>query len=811
MNNTPNTNNDNTLNNDAVVIDEQVVNTLSTTKVVNDTIVEKYKFPEKADIDRNLIRPQVITPVQDIKSFLNRPIKLRAGSWTTATSGTFIAIDLPFEALSNTIYTAKVQGFLNFRAKAVVRLQVNANRFVQGRLIMHYIPQAQISGMYPANRNLNLTTITQQPNVQLDANTESEAILEIPYTSPKLYYDLTTGDGEMGALYVSVYQALNYGVGGVDADYTLWLHFEDVELEIPTIPGTFLTQSGKIKSKIRRKARIEPADEELKQSGNGPISSFSKVIGDVADTVSNWKIPLVSEVAGEVSWVAKAVTGVASFFGFSNPRSESLHDGFKYSIWNHSQNNNLGNHAEMLAYSGDNKLETLPGLGPTDLDEAAINYIVSKDVFFDSFTWSQASIAGDQISTVTINKGTFKSETVVNDGANFWTIAYHTPVSFFQNYFKYWRGSVKITLKFVKTEFHTGRIAVSYYPHPNQTYPGVISIDDTNYLLRDIVDLRDGNECSFVIPYTNNNPWIDRDDQIGTFFVHIINPLVSPDGCATSIEVLMEVSAGSDFEVACFEPLATREFTPMVVDNAAFVSQSGSLPSNPVIGKSDAIGNGVINQYDLAPSKYVMGEKVVSVYNIMKRFTRLFQYNTAATHTGMTLNPFEINAMGSGISGAAYSISNFTNDTISIFTSFYAYSRGSVNMRVVEKSNDSTFDKNNRFSSTLVNKTTTAAYGPTAATDLYNSTDAFQTSNTDLGCHIAMPPYMELHCRLNRLNTSTNANYATYAPPNDEYTNDLSVSISMVDTTTSMEVYKSAGDDYQVGFFIGIPPLIVST
>lgn len=744
----------------------------STTSIHNDTKSQHYEPPLHKDLTKGLIAPQVITPIQDIKTFLRRPYLLRNGTWTSAMTGTFIAVDLPYEALHKTIYTPKVQGFLNFRATAVVRLQVNANRFCQGRLIMHFIPQAQIAGTYPNNRNTTMMQITQQPNVQLDANTDSEAVMRIPYVSPKLFYDLTTGKGPMGVLYVSVYSSLLYGVGGLDADYSLWIHFEDVELEIPVLPGTFLTQASVkgprenkgITTNVVKKKQVgmSPTDEENPQ---GPISSLSKRIADVANTISMYNIPQISDVAGTVGWASNAISGVASFFGFSNPRSEEMHKPYKKSIWNHCQNNDGGTHSEMLSYSVSNKLELLDGLGPSGLDEAAFNYMLSKSVFWNGPVWTATNAYNDIITTFEIQKNQFRVPSTMTDGTNHWHINYWTPVGFMMSYFKYWRGSIKIKLKFVKTEFHTGRLIISYLPHPNAITPGTITIEDTNYLLREIIDLRESNEFEFTIPYTNNKSWIDANDRTGSVFVHVLNPLVFPEAAATNIRMLIEVSAGSDFEVCGFEPQTNANFTPVLENSSPFVKQMGSLPKEIKLTSSDnVIGNADVPGLNLAPSKFVMGEKLVSVYNIIKRASIGRKYDLTAGLEYST-NPFETAAMGVGHGASAFSIASIVGEPLSLFTSFFAYNRGSV----VVKVNLRAASGEENFFTQLYNANNTATWHQSAIAQHFHGSVVQQKISTDQGACVSAPPYMELHTRLTRLSTADKVNFANYGIDTDEY------------------------------------------
>jgi hypothetical protein len=255
--------------------------------------------------------------------------------------------------------------------------------------------------------------------------------------------------------------------------------------------------------------------------------------------------------------------------------------------------------------------------------------------------------------------------------------------------------------------------------------------------------------------------------------------------------------------VAGFEPATGREFTPLVVNNDAFVYQMGSLPTDTqLIPKDNVIGDARIPGYDLAPSKFVMGEKICSVYNMIKRFCSCEIYQVANS-VYFTHAPFEIGAMGRGQAVTAFSISPLTADPLSLFTSFYAYSRGSTQFRAIY-TGGAAEQINTSFLNIKVNN---SVLSQTATSEVHRTPKIFQTKATDLGMNFAAPPYMELHARLNRLNPADLTNYTTYAPPNDEYSNDYNVSMEATTASNSYSFLRAAGDDYQLGFFLGIPPL----
>lgn len=772
--------------------------TQGTTEFIQQVVASEYQFPNLSQINDDLVRAQVVTTMQDIREFLKRPIILRQGVFTEASAGIIHAIDLPYDLLHNTMYTPKVQGFLNFRATTVITLQVNASRFCAGRLLLHFLPQAQVAGSMPGNRLLTLTQTTSQPNVQLDLSSQTEVSFKVPFCNPKLYYDLTTGDGPIGAMYMSVYSPLRKGTGSTDPDYTVWGHFEDVELEIPVVPTTFLTQSGFTTSSQSRK---KGSDGELgaKQS----IASLSNSVTRVISTVQGLSIPLLSSIISKPSWALGVVAKTLGSIGFSNPTNESMPTLYRQNILSYMSHSDRGNNYDKLSYFSSNKVETMSGLGATDLDEASFGYIASKSAVFVGFNMDTTQAYGTVLYTLDISESSFASpETLINDGTSWWYYKTYTPVGLLMHYFKYWRGSLVLKFKIVKTEFHTGRIAVTFNPNPNsaQYTP---TIDQTNYLLRTVVDLTDATEFELTIPYTNNSPWMEAGEIMGRLNIYVINKLQCPPTVSSTINFIIEVAGGEDFEIAGPAPINTpHRLTPLVVSNLEFSSQSGFVPDKI----SATIGNSDIPKGNLAATRYCIGEKLTSVYQIIKRAQKYHAYLTP-NFTSFWIRPFTIAAMGRGRSSNDFSIGTITSDPLSLFASAYAYSRGSAGAKISDNSVTQTYKIEIVEDDRTILPYFMQNVAPTSTEFYHGCFTANKSPEYGGGCEVMLPHYAELPCRLNRLNCTLSTD-ASYSPPLDAYDSNYAIRVSTSTSVGTSGVYtRIAGDDYQLAMFIGFPPL----
>jgi len=796
-------------NNNSVeeTITEETINS-SITNMVNDTNVVENEPNFPSTFEPALIGHQIITASQEIKQFLSRPVKLRTGVLTSSSSGQLHAIELPYEPLKDFMFAEKIRGFLNFRATTVIRLQVNANRFVQGRLILHFLPHADVAGTFPYTRNSDLMLKTQQPNVQLDINTESDATLKIPYRSPYLFYDLKAGVGGVGAVYLSVYVPLLFGSTVENPDYTIWAHFEDVDLSVPTAPSfLFPTQGGFSKSTRRRDA----ADSEKDSSGMGPLSGSLRVVSSVADRISALPIPLISELAGTTAWASDVARNLATAFGYSNPRTEAPLTKTIDKAFGNMTNCDMGDCSTVLAYSGKNKVAKLVGLGPTDEDEASIAFIAQTSSFIDYYPWNTSDGVDTTLLTFPITESSFRRDSIALVGSTNYYYSNYTPVGFLMDCFEFWRGSIKLVFKFVKTEFHTGRLLVYYEPHPNSTTDATTA--KSVYCLRDIVDIREGYEFSFIIPFTSNHAWINKTDTLGTLYVKVINPLRCPPTVNSRINMALEVSAGPDFQV---NGPVSRTYVdariPMVISGAPFVTQM-NVPSAAtkveLVDPMHMLGNSKTTGFNLAAHEFCNGEAITSVMQLLKSpcFLRL-DTNTVA----LSVRPFRTFSMGFGIDNnpATFGFSTLFGDWYSLITSCYAYNRGSVCMKMISLYSNSTEPY---FSHTDLQYIRDNCPARDIATAGYVApyTEYFALSETtsgvlNNGVNVTIPPYMELHTRLSLFETGNTANYIVKSPPLSEYCSKYAFN-GWVNTSGPKKLMRSVSDDFQLGYFIGIPPV----
>jgi hypothetical protein len=783
---------------------------------------------------------------QSIIHFLQKPYPLVTTTVTTATTGTFASYNIFGDVLNQTVYTNKLSGFFAFRATTIIRIQTNANRFQAGRLIFHFLPQDSVTGMYNgSDRNDNLITITQQPRVEIDIGNQTEAIIEIPYISPQSHLNLVGGFGNVGTLYASIYSPLAVGTGGsTDFDYTIWVSFKDIEVLTPTTGSVvFGTQMDDDSSKTSTTAHLAGIGKKIQsETGNdlGKIiqnntklpsgsskggnkekeeagkNSWAKSTGAIAATAGMLStIPALTPFALPVAGLAAVASGVCSIFGWSKPAIGSRNlTQVRFGSTPYMANSDGVDTAVVLANSYENAIQLLPGFAGNDMDEMSINYLVSRPAYFTSFSWSSGTAAGTGLLSVSMTPQTFKSRTTSSNATHIFTYEYHTPISYISKYFRYYRGNIRLTFKFVKTEFHSGRCVLSFAP----TGSVISSLADTTYLFREVVDLRHGTEFSYVIPYVSTIPYRPTVDgtvsgvvsSYGTVDVRILNELVSPGSVNSTIQCLVEVSAEPGFELCapCYPStdnfVTGDQFEP-------FKTQMDTVPE--VIGEVyKPIGSSRATKTDtVLPSFACMGERINSIKQLLTRIQplRLGTGGLSGSATTNVVDPFIPGGVSMPVSGTGNLVTPpIYGDYLSHFSGLYAYARGSVRFAKTKWSTaadrtQTTLGFRRGTSNTQNVSTSTIAdtIGPS------NNLVAFHNSDQN-NCftEVRVPPYMPVNCRLNRYDFGE----ATTRPPIDVYRSPVLLQYVQSDTAgTSTGWWRGVADDFQFGYFVGVPKIFI--
>ena len=529
---------------------------------------------------------------QSIDSFMRKPVPIITGLITTVSAaGTLLnRFSIAQTLLSTPIWIEKFKGFINVRGTARVRLQLNANPFQAGRLILAYIPQYEHNPRPSGQHLRNLMTITQLPHVEMSFQ-DTEAELEIPYISPTTHFNIQSGEFDWGSVFLFVYSPFVTGaaVPG-NISYTIWLSFDDFEVQVPIVPqssNVSNTQRGVIR-KYRSKRIRSSLDSEVNE-GKGPISSVLSSVSSITATLAG--IPMLTPIAGPLSWFTNLSAGVASAFGWSKPILDAQPCRMVSNPHPYLANTNEPDVSNMLALIADNRVSVMPDVNLSGVDEMAISFIIRQKAYYTSISWDTSTTVG-LLSSFDISPASFVTNLppIPYGATTFAGVKTYTPIAFLTEIFDYYRGSIEMTFKVVKTQYHTGRLMVVYSPHITNVISPTLS--QTNYAMREIIDLRDGCEFCLTFPYCFNAMYCSTDFSYALYrprvYLYVLNELVAPESVSQSVNILVEVRGGNDLEFQ-----VPKRLNKLPIDSIAPQS-AGDDQIKPIICAN--IGNSVVHE-----------------------------------------------------------------------------------------------------------------------------------------------------------------------------------------------------------------------
>lgn len=737
----------------------------------------------------------------EITQFLSRPMVMQSGSVAaTDDANTFTAFAPIYTLLGNAIFANKVSGKYSLRADVRLRLVINANAFQQGRYRMVWIPSGgvygdtQLSTDWFKMHRASKVQISQLPGVDFDLATETSAEMLIPYNSYCLGFPQTAislkNYGDLGWVMLYPYVALSSASGSTTADYVIWGSFENIQLDGAAIPQSNISYSkGK---NITRK--------EQESAGVGPISGVLDKVSRSAKILG--EIPLLSQFAMPTAWASDVLSRSAKVFGWSSPSDLSNVRRVVPFIGPYHASSDAPSSSMPISMLSENQVGVCPGFAGTNKDEMSLSYILGIYSYFKLVTWTTSTAVGDNLLSTQLKMDTFKVR--ITDGVDF---DHCSTLNYVARCFKYWRGSLKLRFKIVKTGFHSGRIMFSYAPVCSRTGSNAAgSIANSAYNLREMVDIREKNQIDMIIPFVSITPFLhtfSTNDSIGYLDCWVVDRLVAPATVPSTIYIICEVCGGDDFEFAV--PLTDTRNIPSV----PWVYQSNILYDGSTEILSSVIGGGKVSSDPVADTELCIGEKVTSLRQLIKRFDLVGSTTTSAVY----LRPWAME-YGKMTAASTYASTSGWMDAYNYFGMCFTYSRGGVRYRIVPKVAGDTLgfvNINHTASGNLADSICNSSADAWSMTNSWKHTGRLFFKMDQCGMmDFQVPQYHFSFVRANSAEACSPIANVTSSVSNG---NCSPIEIyALLDTTTSgVNVFRSGAEDVSFGGFISCPPLAVSS
>lgn len=474
--------------------------------------------------------------IAHLGAYLSRPVLINTFTWTQATSGLEVQQFYPWKAFfSDGHITAKLNNFARIQCRLRLKFILNASPFYYGLLKVNYDPLSK-----KPQEDGSSIIVSQMPGVYIAPQDMSSVELLLPFFWPRDYLDICSQEDfqAMGSITYSVFEQLQSANAVVNGQITIscYAWAEDIHLAAPT----------------------------SKNALQGPVAEVSGKISRVAGALS--AIPPLSTIGSAISTGAGMVSSLATALGFSNSPNMSDVGAVQIKTTHAFANTEQKMPLDKLALDPANEVVLSPettGLG--GVDELAVSEFVGHEAWIGRVEWGSAQVSTAHLVSffVTPHMEIFTS---YNDPTR--QKIEMTPTRYASRFFRYWRGSMIYRLKIVGTQFHKGRLQISWDPEDEAS--GTSDLETTN--ITRVVDLDSTREIEFVVPFKAVRAWNstsfadagglpikygggawgrvpNRTEHNGAITISVQNQLSAPVD-PSAVQIVIFARAGPDFELA---------------------------------------------------------------------------------------------------------------------------------------------------------------------------------------------------------------------------------------------------------------------
>lgn len=456
--------------------------------------VEDYK-PYKDDMEHT------------VTNILKRPYLVSNFQWTPQGGNSLsLAKFFPmYELQKIDNFKAKLAGFKYIKHGIKIRVMCNFTPFQTGKLLVAAIPtppgcEFQDGGEY------SLYQLSTFRHIEVDAGSQEEIEMELPFFSDVSCYD-TVDEGSQWEIVVKVLNQLGGSTNNEVVDVNIYAMLTDVDVALPT--GQSATEGDK---KVQK----------------GVISSTLDTVSHVAGSLA--KVPILSSIAGPVSWAAGAAAGIAQYFGYSKPFNEAVTQRVTIQPGSGLANADGMDNSLKLSVMTNNQVEQLD-----TPDEMGIAQIIKRQGLIGQGTWEFANNPYDTLYSVRVTPRMYnrylcrpKDE---ESKIKHLEIAQQPPLSFIADMFTYWHGDISYRVSFAKNSFYSGKLMVVF--RPNATTE---SNQHDDQVYRRIISVKNSNDFIVTIPYIYHKHWANIDEDIGMLEFVVFNRLQATPSVPSQIQ-----------------------------------------------------------------------------------------------------------------------------------------------------------------------------------------------------------------------------------------------------------------------------------
>lgn len=422
----------------------------------------------------------------NLTSFLSRPVRIASATWLESASASANILTIsPWNLFfSDARIKRKLDNFAFMRANLKVKIMVNASPFYHGYALCSYQPLPSFTPSTVATPfEVQRIQLSQRPHLWVNPQDNQAGEMTLPFLWPKNWVSVKSASEftQLGRLQIDAFTELASanGVTGTGVSIQVYAWAEDVVLSGSTLSLAMQSQD---------------------EYGTGPISGPASTLARVAASLE----PHFGRFATATRMVANTTSGVAKLFGFTNvPVIEEARP-MRISQFANFSSPEIGFPVNKLTLDAKNELSIDPTiLGLPNKDELAVKNIVTRQSYYYQFNWATT----DAVDTVLAYQNV--TPMCVQDYVSGAVTTYgYTPSAFAAGLFQAWRGDIKVTFRFAATQYHKGRIRITYDPQGDATNNVLTVTDGSSGAYTIFADLSDSAEVTMTIPYQQALPYL---------------------------------------------------------------------------------------------------------------------------------------------------------------------------------------------------------------------------------------------------------------------------------------------------------------
>jgi hypothetical protein len=553
-----------------------------------------------------------------LAKFLSRPVKISSLTWAESDlPGTLLTIS-PWHLFFNNSYVKnKIANFAFVRCNLKVKVVINASPFYYGAMLASYQPLPALNPSTISN-GVGLSyfiPLSQRPHFWIYPANSEGGEMTLPFFLHKNWLCTQTAQEftDMGTMSFTAYTTLDSanGITGQGVTMQIYAWAEDVELSGPSVGLTMQTD----------------------EYGDGVISKPASAVAEAMGKLSS--VPVIGRFATAAQIGASAVSRISSMFGFSNPPVISNVQPFRPTAFPQMSNVETCYPSEKLAMDPKNELSVDPAVvGLPSIDELEIKHLVQRESYICDFAWATTDASDKILFSSYVSPDFYGYESATNQ-----SMYYPTPLKYVSRLFQSWRGDIIFRFKVVCSQYHKGRLRISWDPR-GTSGSSIYDVSDTNNIVQTaIIDIGKDTDVEFRVPYHQAYPWLltqggfssggvlwsesatptfnmDPLYENGAITLRVLTKLTAPVGTSNAY-ILAFVRGAENLEFA--NPGYGEDYVSFFTVQTDEQGVAGDIPQSIVAGALDSTPK----------ERYLVnfGEKITSLRSLLHRhyFSRTLQ------------------------------------------------------------------------------------------------------------------------------------------------------------------------------------------